>query len=81
LKEEHPAESKDRKPNKSQLNKEEATTQEDLKIGNAIIAEANTKLANAIQKKEHAAAFCRPDDIGTRAEKNNGYHKAFAEHS
>jgi len=51
LKEEHPAESKDRKPDKSKLNKEEATTQEHLKIGNAIIVEANTKLANAIQKK------------------------------
>ena len=51
MKEEHPAESKDRKPDKSKLNKEEATTQEELKIGNAIIAQANTKLANAIQKK------------------------------
>jgi len=36
----------------SKLNKEEDTTQDDLKIGNAIIAEANTKLANAIQKKD-----------------------------
>ena len=51
FKEEHAAESKDRKANKSKFNKEEATTQEELKIGNAIIAQANTKLANAIQKK------------------------------
>jgi len=34
------------------LNKEEAIAQEDLKIGNAIIAEANKKLANAIQIKD-----------------------------
>lgn len=52
LEEEHAAESKDRKAKESKLNKEEATAQDDLKIGNAIIAEANTKLANAIQKKD-----------------------------
>ena len=60
------------------MNKE-ATTQDDLKIGNAIIAEAN-KVGQCNSEKGHAAGCCRADDVGTRAEENNRYHKAFGEH-